>query len=190
MQKIATKTRANTVLALAFAGLLFAGSAFADKPAWAGGDKGERGEEHGEEHGKDKHDKKDKQEKKEKHGKKDKRGEYANDERSLARINGYFAEPQRVVVREYYVDQYRGGRCPPGLLKKRNGCLPPGQAKKWVVGRPLPREVVYYAVPEPLVVQIGLPPPGYRYVRVASDILLLAVGTGMVIDAIQGLSGN
>ena len=184
MQKIATK--ANTVLALAFAGLLLAGSAFADKPAWAGGDKGERGEEHG----KDKHDKKDKQEKKEKHGKKDKRGEYANDERSLARINGYFAEPQRVVVREYYVDQYRGGRCPPGLLKKRNGCLPPGQAKKWIVGRPLPREVVYYAVPEPLVVQIGLPPPGYRYVRVASDILLLAVGTGMVIDAIQGLTGN
>ena len=184
MQKIATKT--NAVLALAFAGLLVAGSAFADKPAWAGGDK----EEHGEKHGKDKHDKKDKQEKNDEHGKKDKHGEYANDERSPVRVNGYFAEPQRVVVREYYVDQYRGGRCPPGLLKKRNGCLPPGQAKKWVVGTPLPREVVYYAVPEPLVVQIGLPPPGYRYVRVASDILLLTVGTGMVIDAIQGLTGN
>ena len=188
MQKIATKT--NAVLALAFAGLLFAGSAFADKPAWAGGDKEEHGEEHGEKHGKDKHDKKDKQEKNDEHGKKDKHGEYANDERSPVRVNGYFAEPQRVVVREYYVDQYRGGRCPPGLLKKRNNCLPPGQAKKWVVGRPLPREVVYYAVPEPLVVQIGLPPPGYRYVRVASDILLLTVGTGMVIDAIQGLTGN
>ena len=188
MRKIATKAKA--MLALVFASMLVAGPAFADKPAWAGGDKGERGEEHGEKHGKDKHDKKDKQEKKEKHGKKDKHGEYANDERSLVRNNGYFAEPQRVVVREYYVDQYRGGRCPPGLLKKRNGCLPPGQAKKWVVGRPLPREVVYYAVPEPLIVQIGLPPPGYRYVRVASDILLLTVGTGMVIDAIQGLTGN
>ncbi len=184
MKKIATKT--NAVLALAFASLLFTGSAFADKPAWAGGDKAE----HGEKFGKDKYDKKDKQGKKEKHRKKDKHGEYANDERSHVRINSYFAEPQRVVVREYYVDQYRAGRCPPGLLKKRNGCLPPGQAKKWVVGRPLPREVVYYAVPEPLVVQIGLPPPGYRYVRVASDVLLLAVGTGMVIDAIQGLSGN
>jgi hypothetical protein len=27
----------------------------------------------------------------------------------------------------------------------------------------------------------------YRYVRVASDILLIAVGTGMVVDAIEDL---
>ena len=47
--------------------------------------------------------------------------------------------------------------------------------------------MVYYAVPQPLVVQIGPPPSGYRYVRVVTDILLLAVGTGMVVDAIQDL---
>jgi Ni/Co efflux regulator RcnB len=35
--------------------------------------------------------------------------------------------------------------------------------------------------------QIGVPPRGYRYVRVASDILMIAIGTGMVIDAIQDL---
>jgi len=35
--------------------------------------------------------------------------------------------------------------------------------------------------------QIGSPPSGYRYVRVASDILLMAVGTRMVVDAIQDL---
>lgn len=29
-----------------------------------------------------------------------------------------------------YDDGYRGGGCPPGLAKKHNGCLPPGQAKK------------------------------------------------------------
>ena len=68
-----------------------------------------------------------------------------------------------------------------------NGSVPPGQAKKWQLGRPLPRDVIYYNVPQPLVVQIGLPPPGYRYVRVASDILLIAIGTGMVVDAIQDL---
>jgi len=73
------------------------------------------------------------------------------------------------------------------LAKKHNGCMPPGQAKKWQLGRPLPRDVVYYAVPQALVVQIGPPPSGYRYVRVATDILLLAVGTGMVVDAIQDL---
>ena len=172
MQKTAHKT--NTALALAFAGVLLAGTAFADKPAWAGGDKEGRGEKH----------------QKDKHDKEDKDSDRGEDNRSAVRINGYFAEPQRTVVREYYVEQYRGGRCPPGLAKKKNGCLPPGQAKKWIVGRPLPREVVYYPLPQPLVVQIGSPPPGYRYVRVASDILLLAVGTGMVIDAIQGLTGN
>ena len=47
--------------------------------------------------------------------------------------------------------------------------------------------MIYYPVPQPLVVQIGPPPSGYRYVRVATDILLIAVGTGMVVDAIQNL---
>ena len=92
-----------------------------------------------------------------------------------------------MVAREYYSEQFRGGRCPPGLAKKNNGCLPPGQAKKWHVGQPLARDVIYYEVPRQLVVQIGVPPPGYRYVRVASDILMIAIGTGMVMDAIQDL---
>jgi len=81
----------------------------------------------------------------------------------------------------------RGDRCPPGLAKTQNGCMPPGQAKKWQLGRPLPRDVIYHAVPQSLVLQIGLPPPGYRYLRVATDILLIAIGTGMVVDAIQDL---
>ncbi|MDH3281527.1 MAG: RcnB family protein [Gammaproteobacteria bacterium] len=99
----------------------------------------------------------------------------------------HFEERHRVVIREYYVEEFHHGRCPPGLRKKRNGCMPPGQAKKWERGRPLPREVIFHDVPRPLVVQIGLPPPGYRYVRVATDILLIAIGTGMVIDAIEDL---
>ncbi len=53
--------------------------------------------------------------------------------------------------------------------------------------RPLPRNVIYYEVPAPLVVQIGQPPAGHRYVRVATDILLIAVGTGMILDAIEDL---
>jgi len=32
-----------------------------------------------------------------------------------------------------------------------------------------------------------VPPAGYRYVRVAADILLIAVGTRMVADAITDL---
>ena len=41
----------------------------------------------------------------------------------------------------HYVYGYGAGGCPPGLAKKNNGCLPPGQAKKlynigqrWPVG--------------------------------------------------------
>lgn len=97
-----------------------------------------------------------------------------------------FKDEHRVVVREYYVS-HSHGHCPPGLAKKNNGCMPPGQAKKWVIGKPLPRDVVFYEVPQPLVVQIGLPPAGYRYVRVAGDILMIAIGTGMVLDAIEDL---
>ncbi len=102
-------------------------------------------------------------------------------------IGGYFRDEQRTVVHGYYDEHYRVGRCPPGLARKNNGCMAPGQARKWVVGRPLPREVVYYAVPPTVVVQLGAPLPGYRYVRVASDILLIAIGTGMVVDGIQDL---
>jgi len=105
------------------------------------------------------------------------------------KVGGYFGDKQRVVVRNYYGSEYKAGRCPPGLAKKNNGCMPPGQAKKYTVGQRLPGNVVYYAVPQRVVYQLGAPPSGYRYVRVASDILLLAIGTSMVVDAIQNLSG-
>ena len=92
-----------------------------------------------------------------------------------------------MAVHDYYDGQFRAGRCPPGLAKKHNGCMPPGQVKKWHVGKQLPQEVVYYTVPQSLVLQIGRPPSGYRYVRVDSDILLMAIGTRMIIDSIQNL---
>jgi Ni/Co efflux regulator RcnB len=145
-------------LVLIIAGLLAAGPVLADKPDWAG--KGGKGNEHSEKHDRD-------------------------DEHSGK--NKHFDSRHREYVRDYYADEYRRGHCPPGLAKKHNGCMPPGQAKKWRVGHPLPRDVVYYEVPRELVVKIGPPPSGYRYVRVASDILMIAVGTSMVVDAINDL---
>ena len=40
----------------------------------------------------------------------------------------------------YYRDgRFYGAKCPPGLAKKNNGCLPPGHAKsRWSVGQTLP----------------------------------------------------
>ena len=99
----------------------------------------------------------------------------------------HFDKDKRAHIRGYYEEEFRGGNCPPGLAKKRNGCMPPGQAKKWRVGRPLPQDVVFYEVPPALVIKIGAPPAGYKYVRVASDILMIAVGTRMVADAITNL---
>ena len=103
-------------------------------------------------------------------------------------ININFGDPDRRAIYDYYGDVARYGHCPPGLAKKHNGCLPPGQAKKWVIGRPLPRDVVYYALPPDLLVRITPPPQGYRYVRVASDVLMIAAGTGMVAAAIEDLA--
>ena len=130
-----------------------------------------------------------KAEKHQKQGKKDKKDKHDKENPVVVEVHQgrYFQDNQRTVVRTYYTEQYRVGRCPPGLAKKNNGCMPPGQARKWAVGQPLPREVVYYSVPAPVVVQLGAPPSGHRYVRVATDILLIAIGTGMVVDAINDL---
>jgi Ni/Co efflux regulator RcnB len=104
-------------------------------------------------------------------------------------INIQFGDSQRRAVREYYAPRVAAGKCPPGLAKKNNGCLPPGQAKQWKRGAPLPSGVVMYPVPHDLEVRLGVPPAGYKYVRVAADILLIAVGTSMVVDAIEDLAG-
>lgn len=103
------------------------------------------------------------------------------------RIGGYFDSRQRTQVQDYYRQESRAGHCPPGLAKKNNGCMPPGQAKKWSTGHPLPRDVVYTPIDPRILVRLGTPPAGHRFVQVAGDILLIAVGTSMVIDAIQDL---
>ena len=59
------------------------------------------------------------------------------------KVGGYFVPEQRVVLQDYYGKQFKSGHCPPGLAKKNNGCMPPGQAKKYAIGQPLPAGVVY-----------------------------------------------
>jgi len=161
-------------LAWALALTLGAGPSWAEKPEWAGQGKG----------GKPAESQGNKQDGKRVSGK----PAQQKSPEVTVRIGAYFGEPQRAAVRDYYGAQARGGKCPPGLAKKNNGCLPPGQAKKWGIGQPLPRDVVRYPVPPAVMVQLGTPPSGYKYVRVAADILLIAIGTSMVIDAIEDLA--
>lgn len=99
-----------------------------------------------------------------------------------------FTGAQRESVRQYFVQQHGRGNCPPGLAKKQNGCLPPGQAKKrYVVGRPLPRGIAVVDLPPEFVVRVGAAPPGYRYGIVDGDLVKLAVGSMLVVDAIGGM---
>lgn len=99
-----------------------------------------------------------------------------------------FGDRDREAAREYFSRKYGKGNCPPGLAKKNNGCLPPGQAKKrYRVGERLSREVVYVDAPAELVVKLSPPPAGQKYVMIDGDLVKLAVGTLLVVDAIDGL---
>lgn len=192
--------QAKCLMAAVIAVVLAANPAFADKPSWAGNSPGGHGRQ--DYRGHDKRDFSDRGRRDRDYDRQyrdnrqrdhaDGRDAPRDDDRNRPRYGGgrYFADNHRTIVHDYYYDQYRGRRCPPGLAKKHNGCVPPGHARTWAVGRPLPRNVIFYDVPQPVVLGLGYPPPGYRFVRVASDILLIATGTGMVMDAIYDLGGG
>ena len=142
---------------------LFAATpAAADRPSWAG------------DGGKGKHE--DKLEGKSEKGHKKHKGD-----------KSHFGDTDRRAINEYYGAKFRKGKCPPGLAKKGNGCMPPGQAKKWAVGQPLPPDQTRYPLPHELLATLPPPPGGHSYVRVASDILLIATGTSIVMDAIEDI---
>lgn len=156
------RNRARLALGILFATFCASGPVFADPPEGKGKGKGKG------------HDRENNQNDQGKRGPAPKQG-------------AFFIEQHRAHVRTYYTNEFSRGHCPPGLAKKNNGCMPPGQAKKWTIGQPLPRDLAIYDLPPQLVVHIGMPPAGYKYVRVASDILLIAIGTSMVVDAIRDL---
>ena len=61
-----------------------------------------------------------------------------------AEVTVAFGARDREAARSFFVDAHGRGNCPPGLAKKHNGCLPPGQAKKrYAVGHALPRGIAY-----------------------------------------------
>lgn len=96
-----------------------------------------------------------------------------------------FGDRQRAILSDFYSDAFRAGSCPIGLDKKQKSCIAPAYPMSWTVGRPLPPDLVEHEVPRMLVVQFGAPPTGHRYTRIAGDILLIALGTGMVVEAMR-----
>ncbi|MDP1664710.1 MAG: hypothetical protein Q8L79_06230 [Methylobacter sp.] len=168
MQQFTLKMSYTLVLAVAV--ILTTGPALADKPS------------------RNNHDKAGKHEQREKQNHDRDRDDRAYHSKDADNQRRYFDDRHQTIVHDYYNEQFRTGRCPPGLLKKHNGCMPPGQAKQWQIGRPLPRNVIYYDLPPNILAQLGQPQPGYRYARVGADVLLLRIGTGLVVDALLGMN--
>ncbi|OGS99099.1 MAG: hypothetical protein A3F73_00685 [Gallionellales bacterium RIFCSPLOWO2_12_FULL_59_22] len=150
--------------AFSLVALFAATPATADPPSRGEGSQGNKHEKKSEKHSKDRQD--------------DSRRESAKT---------HFNDDYRRIVHDYYGAKFRSGNCPPGLAKKNNGCLPPGQARKWAVGHPLPPGLRHYDLPNDLLIRLPVPPGGHRYVRVAADILLIAIGTSMIVDAIEDI---
>ncbi len=172
-------THSHRLVALAIASLFMAGSSFAKN-------------DDGDGHGKDKHKDKGHGKHAEVHkAKPNKEQQHAvQRQRQEIRPGSYFNDQQRTYARQYYTQNYGHGRnCPPGLAKKHNGCMPPGQARNWSVGQPVPRGVTVYSVAPPVLLHLPPAPYGYRYARIGGDIVLVQQQNNLIVDIIVGLLG-
>lgn len=170
-------TPTHRIVALAIASLFMAAPSFAK-------DKDDDGRGKGNKHSQ-KHEAK--AQKHEAKGERKAEKQAAKRERKEIKAGTYFNEQHRARAREYYVKEYGNGRrCPPGLAKKHNGCMPPGQAQ-WDVGQRLPAGVPVYSVPQPVLVHLPPAPYGYRYSRIGNDIVLVQVQNNLIVDIIVGL---
>ena len=117
------------------------------------------------------------------HEKQEEKAEKQGGKHEDVRPGAYFNDQHRQLAHRYYEEHYAHAKnCPPGLAKKNNGCMPPGQARKWGVGQAVPRDVTIYALPDPLLVRLSPAPVGYRYGRIGGDVVLLAVSTNIIVD--------
>jgi len=82
--------------------------------------------------------------------------------------------PQRIVVHQ------------PAPAPHRYVRIAHDSRNTWRVGRPLPRTVVYHTAPAQYVRYLPAAPHGHRYVRIGNDIVLIAIGTRVVVDAHTG----
>lgn len=80
----------------------------------------------------------------------------------------YFGSKHRASVRKYY-EQHPAA----------------AGAANWRIGEPVPRGTAVQPVPQPLQASLPKLPPGHRYVQVGGEVLLIASGSGMVIDGIS-----
>jgi len=109
-------------------------------------------------------------------------GPSESDHSSSVNVSITLGDADRSIVRDYYSAQQN---CPPGLAKKHNGCLPPGIAKKrYEVGRPIFDDAIVVELPHDIVVRLPPLPAGRAYRMVDGDLVVVAVASLIVLDAI------
>jgi len=87
---------------------------------------------------------------------------------------------ERTIIFDY-VNQYRDTLVPaPGSAKP----LPPGIAKKVARGGTLPPGIAKRYLPQNLLVQLP-PRPGYQWVVVDNDVVLIVAATGLIADILS-----
>lgn len=85
----------------------------------------------------------------------------------------YFGDKARIAVREYFEKHPVSGSAP-----------------RWQIGEALPAGQSVAAVPSAVRASLPKLPPGHQYLQVGGDILLVASGSKMVVDAISAREGR
>lgn len=135
--------------------------------------------DHGEGHGKG-------------HGEKHEKFDHDNGKHSYkkSRVTTYRFQPaEREVIIRYLTRDY-GGKCPPGLAKKRNGCIPPGHQARYRPGIILDDSVSWEEPPIEIIEHLRPAPIHTRYVMVDQNVLLVSEATKKILDAVVLLSAT
>jgi Ni/Co efflux regulator RcnB len=118
--------------------------------------------------------------------KKNKHSDSKKDKQSRRTIS--IEKNDRETIRHYMQGHSHRTSCPPGLAKKHNGCMPPGQARKYEIGKKLPEDVTYEFLPYALRRNLQPLQSGYQYVLVDNDVLLMSKTDRTIADIVTLMS--
>jgi hypothetical protein len=93
--------------------------------------------------------------------------------------DGRISLQDAVAIQDYYHALSATGHCLAGPLPGAGGCAPLSSARQWVVGQPMPPDVLPEALPSDLAARL-MPSAGLHYMRHGSDVLLVVNGSDIV----------
>lgn len=80
----------------------------------------------------------------------------------------FFGDKHMTAVRKYYAEHPASAA-----------------AAHWQIGEPLPRGAAQAAVPRGLLASLPKLPPGYRYVELGGEVVMVAAASNLVVDGIS-----